>query len=79
LAKSISDERHTEVARKLNRKIVSKADEFVWGSDDSQLAFVAKHLGTLPEREPITEEQRAAALAATLGQLESTAAEANDL
>jgi hypothetical protein len=34
----------------MNKTVVSQAQEFVWGLDDSQLPFVQKHIGTVPER-----------------------------
>ena len=68
LAKAISGRSHTETVKRLNKTVVRQAREFVWGSDDSQLGFVRKHFGTAPERELITPEQRAEAIAAATGQ-----------
>lgn len=67
LARSISRGSQSETVKKMNKTVVSQAREFVWGSDDSQLHFVAKHMGSAPERELITPDQRAAALAAAIG------------
>jgi hypothetical protein len=39
-----------------------------WGSNDSQLGFISKHMGSALERDLITPEQRAEAIAAATGQ-----------
>jgi hypothetical protein len=48
----------TEVARKNNQHVVEQARKFAWGSDASQLTFIQKHFGKLPDRELLTEQQR---------------------
>jgi hypothetical protein len=68
LAKIISGSRHTEIVKRMNRTVVAQAREFVWGSNDSQLGFVSKHMGNAPERDLLTAEQRAEAIAAATGQ-----------
>jgi Protein of unknown function (DUF4238) len=68
LAKAVSERNHTETVKRMNRTVVTQAREFVWGSNDSQLSFISKHLGSAPERDLITPEQRAEAIAAATGQ-----------
>ena len=51
----------------INKTVVSQAREYVWGVDDSQLAFVRRHMGTVPERVIITDQQRTEAIAAAHG------------
>jgi hypothetical protein len=60
-------ENPTKVAKRVNKTVVGQAREFVWGVDDSQLDFVQKHIGTIPERDIITPEQRQEALDAARG------------
>jgi hypothetical protein len=67
LAKAISGANHTETVKRMNRTVVTQAREFVWGSNDSQLGFISKHMGSAPERDLITPEQRAQAIAAATG------------
>jgi Protein of unknown function (DUF4238) len=50
LARRVSRGDHTKAAKLTNKTIVSQAQEFVWGVDDSQLQFVQKYMGTIPER-----------------------------
>ncbi len=69
LARVIFEGNHTEAAKKMNKTVVSQAREFVWGVDDRQLAFVQKHMGTVPERAILTERQRQEALDAARGRL----------
>ena len=68
LADSISKRDHTETVKQMNRTVVTQAREFVWGSNDSQLCFIRKRIGTVPERDVITPEQRSAAIIAATGQ-----------
>jgi hypothetical protein len=68
LAKTVSQWRHTETVKRMNKTVVAQAREFVWGSNDSQLCFVRKHMGTAPDRDLLTPEQRAEAIAAATGQ-----------
>ena len=67
LEMAISGSNHTETVKWMNKTVVTQAREYVWGSDDTQLGFVSKHLGTAPEREIITPKQRAVAIAAAAG------------
>jgi hypothetical protein len=59
---------HTKIAKVTNKTVVAQAQEFVWGTDDSQLEFVRRYMGTAPERVVLTEQQRAEAIAAVQGQ-----------
>jgi len=54
----------TEIVRKNNQRVIEQARKFVWGSTDSQLTFVQKHFGKLPDREILTEQQRQEAIEA---------------
>ncbi len=56
-----------EVVRKNNQRLVEQARKFVWGSNGSQLAFIQKHFGKLPDREILTEQQRQEAVDAARG------------
>lgn len=67
LAGRISREKHTKLAKLMNKAVVSQAQEFVWGVDDSQLAFVQKYMGTIPEREIVTAKQHQEAIDAARG------------
>lgn len=62
----------------MNRTVVTQAREFVWGSDDSQLRFISKHMGSAPELDLITPEQRMEAIAAATGQPQKAALRAVD-
>ena len=55
------------VVKEINKAVVTQAREFVWAVDDTQLAFVRKHMGSAPERPLMTEEQRQAVFAAARG------------
>jgi Protein of unknown function (DUF4238) len=63
----------TEMVRRNNQQVVKQARKFVWGSTDSQLAFVQKHFGKLPDREILTDEQRREALDAAQGKRKEAA------
>jgi hypothetical protein len=68
LADRISREKNrTKLAKSMNKVVVSQAQEFVWGMNDSQLAFVQRHLGTIPEREIVTAKQHQEAIEAARG------------
>jgi Protein of unknown function (DUF4238) len=60
--------KHTELVKVLNRAVVSQARKFVWATDDSQLEFIRRHIGTAPDRTILTEEQKKEALAAARGE-----------
>jgi Protein of unknown function (DUF4238) len=68
LPNAISGWSHTEIVKRMNRTVVAQAREFVWGSNDNQLGFISKHMGSAPERDLLTPEQRAEAIAAATGQ-----------
>jgi Protein of unknown function (DUF4238) len=51
----------------VNEVVVQQARKFVWGTTDSQLAFVQQHFGKLPDRVILTDEQRREAIAAARG------------
>jgi hypothetical protein len=57
----------TALVREVNTAIVQQAREFVWGRDDSQRGFVAKHFAKLPERPILTPEQMQEAIDAARG------------
>ena len=67
LAERISREKHTKLAKLMNKAVVSQAQEFVWGVDDFQLAFVQKYMGRIPEREIVTAKQHQEAIDAARG------------
>jgi hypothetical protein len=72
-ANALRGANQTEVAGKNNRRIIEQARKFVWGSTDSQLSFVQKHFGKLPDREILTDQQRQEAIEAARGNREETA------
>lgn len=63
----------TEVARKNNQRVVEQARKFVWGSNASQLTFIQKHFGKLPDREILTDQQRQEAIEAARGKRKEAA------
>jgi hypothetical protein len=65
----------TAIVREINTAIVQQAREFVWGRDDAQKGFVAKHFAKLPERPILTAEQMQEAIDAARG---ATAADFNE-
>ena len=67
LAGRIASGDHTKAAKMMNKTVVSQACEFVWGVDDSQLAFVQKHMGSAPRKPIIDDKQRAEAIAVACG------------
>jgi len=67
MADTLRDANPTDVVRKNNQRIIEQARKFVWGSTDSQIAFVRKHFGKLPDRVILTDQQRQEALAAVVG------------
>jgi Protein of unknown function (DUF4238) len=48
----------TDVARMMNKTVVSQAREYVWGKDFSQLALIRRSISTAPDRVILTEEQK---------------------
>jgi hypothetical protein len=68
LANRISREKNqTKLAKLMNKVVVGQAQEFVWGMDDSQLTFVQRYMGTIPEREIVTAKQHQEAIEAARG------------
>ena len=68
LANRISREKNqTKLAKLMNKVVVGQAQEFVWGMDDSQLTFVQRYMGTIPEREIVTAKQHREAIEAARG------------
>jgi Protein of unknown function (DUF4238) len=65
----LATRKHTELAKMFNKAVVCQARKFVWATDDSQLEFVHRHIGTAPDRTIITEAQKQEALAAARGEL----------
>jgi Protein of unknown function (DUF4238) len=63
----------TEVVSKINKRVIEQARKFVWGSTDSQLNFVKKHFGRLPDREILTDQQRQEAIEAAQGKTKEAA------
>ena len=63
----------TEVVRKNNQRVIEQARKFVWGSTDSQLTFIRKHFGKLPDREILTDQQRPEAIEAARGETKEAA------
>lgn len=63
VTRKISSMKHTMMAKEINKMTVTQAREFVWASDDIQLPFVCKHMGTASERDIMSPEQRTRLLA----------------
>jgi hypothetical protein len=57
----------TKVVKAMNLYVVQQAREYVWGRDDTQAAFVKKHIGILPDRDILSDEQRQEILAVARG------------
>ena len=72
-ARSLAGLKQTELVWVLNSEVVCQARKFVWATDDSQLEFVRRHIGTAPDRTIITEAQKQEALAAARGEHENPA------
>jgi hypothetical protein len=56
--RNMRDKDHSAIVRKINQRLVAQARQYVWGVDDSALAFVKKHIRTLPDREIMSEKAR---------------------
>jgi hypothetical protein len=65
--KQLKPGQETTVVKAINKAVVVQASEFVWAVDDSQLAFVEKHMGSAGERPLITPERQQAAYDAARG------------
>jgi hypothetical protein len=59
------------IAKEFNKAVICQARKFVWATDDSQLEFVNRHIGTAPDRTIITEAQKQDSLAAARGEMPS--------
>jgi hypothetical protein len=70
IATALRKAKPTDVARANNQRVIEQARKFVWGSTDSQLTFIRKHFGKLPDREILTPEQRRLAIKAAQGEAE---------
>jgi|SRR5579862_442930 len=68
-AKTVASWNKTKLVKELNKAVVCQARQFVWGTDDSQLDFVRRHIATAPDRIILTEEHRKQALAAARGEV----------
>jgi hypothetical protein len=73
MANALRAAKPTEIVRKNNQRVIEQARKFVWGSTDSQLTFIQKHLGKLPDREILTEQQRQEAIEAAQGKRQEAA------
>ena len=73
MADTLRDANPTDVVRKNNQRVIEQARRFVWGSTDSQIAFVRKHFGKLPDRVILTEQQRQESIAAVVGKKQQAA------
>jgi hypothetical protein len=67
--RSLAGWKHTELVKVINKAVVCQARKFVWATDDFQLEFVRRYIGSAPDRVIITEEQKSDALAAARGEL----------
>jgi len=67
MADALREADPTDIVRKNNQCVIEQARRFVWGSTDSQLTFVQKHFGKLPDRELLTDQQRQEAIEAAKG------------
>lgn len=60
--KNTSASKQAEMVREINERTVSMARQYVWAVDDSARQFVRKHIGTLPERQLVSDCTRQAAM-----------------
>jgi hypothetical protein len=63
LIDSLAKQDHSKIVRMLNLASVSRAHDFVWSIDESQLAFVTNHFGSAPPAPLTSDQARQAALA----------------
>lgn len=59
---------HTQLAKDLNKAVVTQAREYVWGTDNSHIDFVRKHFGKAAIVSAISAVQKAASLRAAAGE-----------
>ena len=64
----LAGRKHNELAKVFNKAVVCQARKFVWATNDSQLEFIRRHIGTAPDRTIITEAQKQEALAVVRGE-----------
>ncbi|RXG88418.1 DUF4238 domain-containing protein [Bradyrhizobium zhanjiangense] len=60
--RDLSAARQNEMVRDINERTVSMARQYVWAIDDSAREFVRKYIGTLPERQLISDRARQLAI-----------------
>jgi hypothetical protein len=60
-------ENATKLARQMNTQVIQQARTFVWGSTDSQLTYVQRNFGKLPDRIILTDQQKQEAIDAIRG------------
>jgi hypothetical protein len=73
MADTLRRSNQTEIVRKNNQRIIEQARKFVWASTDTQLTFVQRHFGKLPDREILTDQQRQEAIEAAQGKRKEAA------
>jgi hypothetical protein len=59
---SIRAQNPTKLVKDMNTRLIQQARTFVWGTNDSQLTYVRKHFGRLPDRVILTDEQKKQAI-----------------
>lgn len=59
---------HTQLAKDLNKAVVTQAREYVWGTDNNHIEFVRKHFGKAAIFSAINEAQKTASLRAAAGE-----------
>jgi hypothetical protein len=72
IAQTIRAANPNEIVRKNNKRVIEQARKFVWGTTDSQLTFIQRNFGKLPDREILTDEHRQQAINAARGQVFET-------
>lgn len=55
---TLANSDHTEMALQINKQVVSQARQYVWALDDRALSFLKKHIGTLPDRQILSDRTR---------------------
>jgi len=73
MADTLRNANPTDVVRKNNQCVIEQARRFVWGSTDSQITFVRKNFGKLPDRVILTDQQRQEAIEAVVGKKQQAA------
>jgi hypothetical protein len=56
--RGLSAAKQTEIVRHINERTVCMARQYVWAIDDGAREFVRKYIGTLPERQLISDRAR---------------------